>query len=712
MRLARFPLLACVLGASASTACAAERPGLAATVSSKNVVATLVAERGGIQPGQPLWVGLHLKMAPSWHTYWRNPGDAGLPTRIRWRLPEGFTAGEIQWPRPETFAAPPLMSYGYEHEVLLLTEIRTPATLPPGDVRIGARIDWLECQEVCLPGKGEVELVLPAASAEATPLPEWTKAFAHARAQLPRAATDLKASAYSHEKGLTLAVAGVAAPHEAYFFPAKGDVLQHAAPQPVAATAGGFRLDLERAPNAPAPTQLDGVLVADGQAFEVAAPVQAATPPPAVAAASSGAGAGLAVALASAFLGGLILNLMPCVLPVLSLKVMGFVRQGAESRVGPVRHALAFAAGMLVFFWLLAGALLALRAGGEQIGWGFQLQSPAFVVVLSGLFLLVALNLFGVFEVGQSLTAAGNVAPRSTGLGTSFGSGALATVVATPCTAPFMGSALGFTLGQSWWATLLVFTALGVGMAVPYVVLARSPRLLRALPRPGRWMETLKQAMGFPMLATVVFLVWVFGRQTGVDALATMLAALLLIAAGAWVYGRGALPDAPPRRRVASALAAGALVVVGFALGLTHAQASPSETPAGISSSGDVEPWSEERLAELRAAGTPVLVDFTADWCLTCQVNERVALSDVAVRERFAREGLVVLRADWTRRDEWITRALLAHGRQGVPLYVLYGRDGGAEPRLLPEVLTPGVVLRALDDVLSRTQRTTTEVES
>jgi thiol:disulfide interchange protein DsbD len=710
MRHVRVPLLVCLLGASA--ALAAEAPGPTATASSKNVVATLVAERDGIEPGQPLWIGLHLKMAPTWHTYWRNPGDAGLPTRIRWRLPEGFTAGEIQWPRPDTFAAPPLMSYGYAHEVLLLSEVRAPAALAPGEVRLGARIDWLECQEACLPGKGEVELKLPVATGPAAPLPGWKKAFAQARASLPRAATELRADAFTHEKGLTLAVRGLTVPREAYFFPAKGDVLQHAAAQPLAATARGFRLDLTRAPNTQVPTHLDGVLVADGQAFAVTAPIQPGAPPPASASSSPGAGAGLAVALASAFLGGLILNLMPCVLPVLSLKVMGFVRHGAESRRGPVRHALAFAAGVLVFFWLLAGALLALRAGGQQIGWGFQLQSSGFVAVSSGVFLLVALNLFGVFEVGQSLTAAGNLEPRSPGLGSSFGSGALATVVATPCTAPFMGSALGFTLGQPGWATLVVFTSLGLGMAAPYVVLASSPRLLRALPRPGRWMETLKQSMGFPMLATVVFLAWVLGRQAGVDALTMLLGGLLLIAAGAWVYGRGALPDAPPRRRRASALAAGALVVVGFTLGLTQAQAAPSPTPTAAPTVGDRQTWSEERLAELRAAGTPVLVDFTADWCLTCQVNERVALSHPSVRERFGREGLVVLRADWTRRDERITRALLAHGRQGVPLYVLYGRDGADAPYLLPEVLTSGVVLRALDQVLSRTQPTTTEVES
>jgi thiol:disulfide interchange protein len=381
---------------------------------------------------------------------------------------------------------------------------------------------------------------------------------------------------------------------------------------------------------------------------------------------------------------------------VLGLKVLGFVNSGGDSRARTLQHGFAFSAGVIGFFWLLAGTLLVLRAGGEQIGWGFQLQSPGFVVFLSALFLLVALNLFGVFEVGQSLTAAGNLAPRSHGLKGSFASGALATIVATPCTAPFMGSALGFALAQPAWATLLVFTALGVGMAAPYVVLAASPALLKRLPKPGAWMETFKQVMGFPMLATVVFLVWLFGRQLGVSAMAVLLGSLLLVAMGAWIYGRSAARTGTPG--IAALAISAMLVLAGVALGFVQAQAAPAADTSR--SSSDWEPYSEERLAELRRAGTPVFVDFTADWCLTCQVNERVALDRDEVRARFREEGVVLMKADWTRHDETITRALAAHGRQGVPLYVLYGRTPEDPGRLLPEVLTPGLVLSTLDEVL------------
>jgi thiol:disulfide interchange protein DsbD len=346
---------------------------------------------------------------------------------------------------------------------------------------------------------------------------------------------------------------------------------------------------------------------------------------------------------------------------------------------------------------MLAGALLALRASGQQIGWGFQLQSPPFVVLLSGLFLLVALNLFGVFEVGQSLTAVANLETKASGVTASFWSGALATIVATPCTAPFMGSALGFALGQPAWSTLLVFSVLGLGMAAPYLLLSASPRLLKLLPRPGRWMEALKQAMGFPMLGTVVFLVWLFGRQTGVTAMTWLLAALLVIAGGAWLYGRGTLPQTSPGWRLGLLTSAAALVTLGLVLGLAQAQASPAETEARRTDRW--EPYSEKRLAELRAAGTPVFVDFTADWCLTCQVNERVALQHPEVRERLERAGVAMMKADWTLRDERIAQALAGHGRQGVPLYVLYGREQDAPPRLLPEVLTPGLVLKALEEV-------------
>ena len=692
-------VLALAVGACAFVPALPAAAALTASGSSRNVTATLVPEATALEPGQPLWVGLHLKMAPHWHTYWKNPGDSGLPTRIKWRLADGASAGDIQWPRPERIPAGPLMSYGYEDEVLLLAEIRPPASVTSGDMKIGARVDWLECREACLPGKAELDITVPVTKGASRPSLEWEPVFRKFRERLPLASPPLQAEAVTTGAGLTLTVSGLAAPRQAYFFPARTQVLEHAAPQTLTPAGKAFRLQMTPAANATPPEGIDGVLEADGHAYEISAPVVVSAASAAVTSPEPpvGGASRLLPALGLAFAGGLILNLMPCVLPVLSLKVMAFVRHGGESRTAALRHGMAFTTGVLAFFWLLAGGLLALRAAGQQVGWGFQLQSPPFVVFLAALFLLVALNLFGVFAVGQSLTAAGNLEARSNGLASSFWSGALATIVATPCTAPFMGSALGLALGQPPASTLLIFGALGLGMAAPYLVLSASPRLLKRLPRPGRWMESLQQALGFPMLGTVVFLVWLFGRQAGVNAMSGLLAALLLIAAGAWLYGRGTAPTASRGRRLALVISAGVLVAVGLTLGLSQAQASPAST--GAQAQG-WEPYSESRLAELRRAGQPVFIDFTADWCLTCQVNHRVALEAGDVRERFERQGVVRMKADWTLRDERITRALAAHGRQGVPLYVLYGRGRDAPARLLPEVLTPGVVLQALDDAL------------
>jgi len=391
---------------------------------------------------------------------------------------------------------------------------------------------------------------------------------------------------------------------------------------------------------------------------------------------------------------------------VLSLKVMSFIRHGSEDPRRAFHHGLAFTLGVLTFFWVLAGALVALRAAGEQVGWGFQLQQPGFVVFLAALFLVLALNLFGVFELGESLTTAGGYAQRQSGLAASFWGGALATIVATPCTAPFMGSALGFALSQPAWSTLLIFSFLGLGMATPYLLLSRFTGLLRFVPKPGPWMEGFKQLMGFLLLATVVFLLWLFGRQVGLDSMSLLMVALLLIGLAAWIYGRGTAPGRSGRARLVASLSATALVVAGLALGFSQAQAAPATTrAAGVVEDNGIEweSFSPERVARLRAEGTPVFIDFTADWCLTCQVNERVAFASEAVRERFRAEGIVMLKADWTLRDDRITEALAGYGRQGVPLYVLYGRDAQAPPRILPELINPAIVLSALDEVFPKT---------
>jgi thiol:disulfide interchange protein DsbD len=722
------------LGVFLACAMTAARGGSSAP--GRHVKVTLLSPVESMKPGLPLRVGIHLEMEPGWHTYWKNPADSGLPTKVTWRLPAEFAAGPLEWPFPKRIAAPPLMSYGYEGDVLLTATLATPADLSAGsDVTIAGRVDWLECREACLPGKAEVALVLPVRAAE----PEASAAgplFERTRHALPVEAAGWGISAGRGADALSLAFRppnGVK-PREAYFFVDRPLVADYAAPQTLRREDSGFRLEIAPAANAQPPARLSGVLLAetvDGGApialavdvplaAESAAPAPAprgaAVPPvvaPSGARAATGASAGtLGVALLFAFVGGLALNLMPCVLPVLSLKVMAFVRQSGEGDGPrrPWRHGLAFTAGVLLSFWTLAGVLLALRAGGRQVGWGFQLQSPAFVAFLAGLFLLLALNLFGVFEVGSSLAAAGNFAASRRGLASSFWNGALATLVATPCTAPFMGSALGYGLAQPALVSLAIFTALALGMAAPYLLLSANPRLTRYVPRPGAWMEAFKQLMGFVLVATVAALLWLYGRQTGVDGMARLVGALVGVSLGAWIYGRGAAPGRSVRAYALYASGAAVLVVASLAAGLAPAEGAPAPaavtSPSAPGESGLAwEAYSPERLAELRRQGKPVFIDFTASWCLTCQVNERVALGAPEVRERFVREGVTLMKADWTLRDDRITEALAGYGRQGVPVYVLHGRDGEVPGRVLPEVITPGIVLAAIDDTLAARPR-------
>jgi thiol:disulfide interchange protein DsbD len=602
------------------------------------------------------------------------------------------------------------MSYGYEGEAIFPVAIEVPAGLTAGgEVTLAARASWVECREVCIPGKAEVSLTLPVrASGGPTAQAPAFEAFRKAQ---PVAGEGLHLQAATAAGKVLLSFGSVpgGTVREAYFFAADPLTVEHAAPQTLHAGREANRLDATLATTRTEPlTRLRGLLVLEGVspgAVSVDLPVEAlAAIPPAPAAAAKAPSAGgprLAMALAFAFLGGLILNLMPCVLPVLSLKVLGFVKQAGDEHGRARRHGLVFTLGVLVSFWILAGVLLALRAGGQQIGWGFQLQSPPFVVFLSFLFLLLALNLFGVFEVGESLMAAGNLAAGRQGLAHSFWNGALATLVATPCTAPFMGSALGYGLSQPAAVSLAIFTALGLGMAAPYLVLSWRPSLLRFVPRPGPWMEGFKQLMGFFLLGTALALVWVLGKQVGVDAMAILLGALLLAGVGGWVWGR---PSRSSAGRVTRGLVAATLAIGGLAIGLTYAKPGPAGAvhSAAAETAGEAgwETWSPDRVDELRKAGRPVFVDFTAAWCLTCQVNAKVALETRAVGERFAQYGVALLKADWTTGDDRITKALASYGRQGVPAYVLYGREPQAEPRLLPEVLTPGIVIAALDEML------------
>ncbi len=735
-----------------------------------HVQAELIAEPEAIAPGQTFWAGLHLKLEPHWHVYWKNPGDAGLPVSLAWKLPPGFTAGPIQWPRPERIEVPPLMNFGYEGEILLPAEIAAPGNAS-GSILIAAKAKWVVCNDICLPGGADFSLALPVKVTDALPQahPAHAGLFKAARAALPLTACAWKFSALAVDSTLVLIAtppAGGSAPLASlYFFPDSTDILQHAAPQGFYPIQSGYALDLKMVPpeeGAKGPDSLSGLAVGDpgwndAQARSVqvrvaiqhgkakpkalAAPTFAASkasPPaasgrdlsgttdaevsgpasfPAVAtfplaeagAASRSGFAKLLLMLSLAFVGGLILNLMPCVLPVLSLKIFDFVKRAGQSRWKIFSHGLIFTAGVLVSFWILAGLLLALRSGGSQLGWGFQLQSPSFLVVLSALFFFFSLNLFGVFELGYMFTRIGGTGAQSGRLG-SFMAGVTATVVATPCTAPFMGSAMGYAFTQPAYFAMLVFTFLGLGMSAPYLILSGFPGLMRFLPKPGEWMEHLKQFMGFPLLATAIWLAWVLGRQAGVDALIALLFVLLMAGMSAWILGKWtALHRATPVRIVA-ALIALVVFVPALALVLIYMdqirEMKPKGSGSGSAQSGKTvsgelqwEPFSEARVMDLVSQGKPVFVDFTADWCLSCKVNEKVALSSSEVVRKFIDLKMNMLKADWTLRDDTIARALEKYGRNSIPLYVLYSGNGMADYVILPEVLSPGILLEALNKV-------------
>ncbi len=682
-------------------------PVQAVPVRSAHAEAELLSEVASIQPGQTFTVALRLKTDKDWHTYWRNPGDSGMATSLNWQLPDGLSPGPIEWPYPELISVPPLASYGYEDEVYLLTRIKAPTTLVPGQtLTLKAKAEWLECKEECLPGSGTLALDLPV-KAGAPAASRFAPAFAEARSKLPVTIDEWQVRATATAQQLQLQATRPAwftgEITEVFFFPEQDLLIEPAKPQTLKKSPDGFTLQLSRsAVSTTTPDRLRGVLVTAsgwrGAGSERALQVDIPLGP---AGTTSEAPLTLLAAVGFAFLGGLILNLMPCVLPVLSIKVLSFVQEAREGQ--PWRHGAVFTLGVLVSFWALAGGLLILRGAGEQLGWGFQLQSPPFLVVLVCLLFLFGLNLFGLFEVGGSLVGVGATAP-STGLSGSFMSGVLATVVATPCTAPFMGSALGFALTQPTWAAMLVFTSLGLGMSAPYLLLSLSPSLLRFVPKPGAWMVTFKQGMGFLLMATVVWLIWVLGLQTDVNSLAALNAALVVLAAGGWILGRwGDLMQPAPTRLIARLSAAAVIVgAVSFALVSLSEQtnASTGKAPTATLSDGiRWEPFSPARVEQLRAAGTPLFIDFTAAWCLSCQVNERVVFSSKTVRDEFERRKIVMMKADWTKRDATITQALAGFGRSGVPLYVLYGSETKRPPQILPEVLTPDIILKALQEM-------------
>lgn len=663
--------------------------------------AHIVSEVQAFQPGESFDVGLHITMEDEWHSYWLNPGDAGQPTNVEWELPDGVEVGGIQWPYPEKIDQGPLSSYGYSQEVLLPMSVTVSEDFDGTEVTLAGKAVWLICADVCLPAEQQVEATIPVG--EPTPDPESVSQFEAARNAFPVELTGWEFRAVPTETGYQLDVQAPTSwegdPTGSFFFVDTTATLDHAAEQDTQSTDTGFTLNLTASRfGVETPNELSGVLVArEGETWEgfhraiqVNASIESE---PLALTTSQNAQPTLLPALLFAFIGGLILNLMPCVFPVLSIKILGFAQGRDHERSTIRKHGLVFGLGVVLSFLVLAGVLLVLRAGGEQLGWGFQLQSPMMVGGLALLMFSLGLILLGVFEVGFGLARMGGEADRKEGLGGAFLSGVLATIVATPCTAPFMGAALGFAVAQPAWSALLVFAILGLGMATPYILLSLFPAWIQKLPKPGRWMETLKQALAFPLFATVVWLVWVFGTLTGNTGAAFLLLALTVVGIGAWIYGRWATPSASSRTRAVSAGLAFASVVAAFViigLGAGKVEVTGSADSAWLA-------FDQTEIDRLVDAGEPVFVDFTAAWCLSCQANKVAVLSTERIENAFDERGVVRFRADWTRRDDEITRALERFGRSGVPLYVLY--SGNADPVLLPEILTQGVVLDALKEI-------------
>jgi thiol:disulfide interchange protein/DsbC/DsbD-like thiol-disulfide interchange protein len=698
----------------------ADKP-TATVVQSEQARAELMAHApDGAGPGKPVWVGLQLTHAPEWHTYWKNSGDSGLPTELQWTLPPGVTAGPIAWPTPRKFPLGNLANYGYDGTVVL------PVPLSVAPDFVGEHIDiklyaaWLVCRKECIPEEGNFTLRIPvqgsmgsngaafeasfkaaprdqaASDSRAEPAPATLQV---SLAGLPAAWRGQKLEFFPETPGLIEPGAAwkqawegerwtadvPLSPHRSEGPARLALVVAQADPPGQGPGAPGVRLDVPvqgawpaGAPQAAAvPDALQAAL--DANAARVSAPVSSATK------------LTLGAALLGALLGGLILNLMPCVFPVLAIKVMAFAKH-ADDRQAHRANGLAYAAGVVLSFTALGALLLALRAAGEQLGWGFQLQSPAVVAALAALFTLIGLNLAGLFEFGHVLPSRVASLQAKNPTVDAFLTGVLATAIASPCTAPFMGASLGLAVGLPAAQALAVFAVLGLGMALPYLAASWVPAVARALPRPGPWMNTFRHLMAFPMFATVVWLLWVLGQQSGIDGAAALLMLLVVLALLVWALGlrgRG--------RTVIAGLSLAGLAWLGWAIGpnITRLQeATPGQAVATSVSGVSWQPWSPQAQADLIAEGRPVFVDFTAAWCVTCQYNKRTTLADATVLGDMAGKNVALLRADWTRRDPAVTAALAGLGRNGVPVYAIY--KNGQTTQVLSEVLSVEEVRAAL----------------
>lgn len=719
-----------------SAAHAAANTSVAAT---EQVTAQLIASVQQVKPGDEIYLGVHQRIAPGWHTYWLNPGDSGIATTIQWTLPKGASAGEILWPIPSRHRMGPVTNYGYANEVTLLSKVTVPQDIKVGDhFRVQATVDWLVCHEECIPQQVKLSVDIPVAELSSA---------SHSGQQLINKALTQQVlpspwplTAQLQQDGITLTIKTAALQskqvNDIWFYPTEWGKIAQSAKQTVHHD-GEFTVIKLRAGDAPlkAGQALRGVLAVSEQAsaatlyrgYEVNV-----TPASAVKTAreagTSGAhtitsaatpvnastnNTGFFTAILLALVGGVILNLMPCVFPVLSIKALSLVSHAKHSPLQTRLQGLVYTLGVLSSFALLGLILIVLKAGGSQIGWGFQFQSPLFVLAVAYLMFAVGLNLSGVFTIGGSITGVGSQLADKPGYTGSFFTGVLATVVATPCTAPFMATALGYALSQSAFKLMVIFLSLGLGLALPYLLLTSWPTLQKRLPRPGVWMERAKQVLAFPMYAAAVWLVWVLAQQSGANAVAIALGGMVLIAFSAWLYEASRNTNRLTRHGGVG-LATVALIVVFSAsyVGIDTQEANAAATVGEYTKTSKPDktneaaktklsekvwqPYTPARLENLRAEGKPVFLNFTAAWCISCLVNERVALSNRDVASAFAESGITYLKGDWTNRDADITAMLRKFGRSGVPLYVYYPAGVDSKPVELPQTLTPEIVLTAI----------------
>jgi thiol:disulfide interchange protein len=707
MRTVKFWLLGLLLASPAAF------PLSGNVVATDNVKAQLVSEVSSIAPGQSFWVALEFNIRDGWHTYWRNPGDSGQATSLKWQLPPGFTAGDIVWTTPHRFELPPLVNYGYAKHAVHLVRITAPKDLKTGTpAALSAKASWLVCSDVCIPEDADLQVKLPVNGEMGAVDPAAAALFAAARSELPGAEPAVTTAriqngqliiALGKEWGATLPQIKSLA-----FFPYDEGGIEYAAPQTMTRSKDAVELAMKLGDQPAKAGSIRGVLLATEQSGNetVTVPLEIGANFSVAGAGRSAAEAGdksetsIPVLLLLAILGGLILNLMPCVFPVLSIKAMGLVEQAKKHPAIVRTKGMVFAAGVIGSMLCLAAALLALRAGGEQIGWGFQLQSPLFVTLMVYLLLAVGLNLSGVFEVGGSLAGIGDGLTQGDGYRASFFTGVLTTLVATPCTAPFMAAAVGAALTKPPLVALCIFAALGFGLSLPYLLLSFAPWLRRIMPKPGAWMDTLKQVFAFPIYASAAWLLWVLAQEASSIGLGAALAGAILIALAAWAYQKSKSSGSGGR---ATALVTATLaLVLAIVLPVRFADVAAASTgvSSGSAQSADEwKPYDAAQLTKLTAAGRPLLVNFTASWCLTCLVNERNAFTDAAVQDVFRRKGVTLMKGDWTNRDPAITQALAAFGRAGVPLYVVYNsKPGSSDPLILPQLLTSSAVQSAFAD--------------